>query len=138
VSPFALFLLLDCFFLSYPRRPHKLFFAKKKLYKSKKKEMADVELRFKKAVYLIRNGPPSPNTSNDEKLAFYGLYKQATVGDNNESQPWAVQLEARAKWEAWNSHKGMSQTDAKKAYVKILDDRDPNWENHEVLKGFSG
>ena len=33
------------------------------------------------------------------------------------SQPWAVQLEARAKWDAWAERKGMAQDDAKKAYV---------------------
>jgi acyl-CoA-binding protein len=37
---------------------------------------------------------------------MYGLYKQATVGDNTASQPWAVQLEARAKWDSWTAHKG--------------------------------
>ena len=30
---------------------------------------------------------------------------QATEGDIASSQPWAVQVEARAKWDAWNSHK---------------------------------
>jgi acyl-CoA-binding protein len=39
-------------------------------------------------------------------LQIYGLYKQATVGDNTGAQPWAVQVEARAKWEAWTSQKG--------------------------------
>ena len=35
-----------------------------------------------------------------------GLYKQATVGDNTTSQPWAVQMTERAKWDAWTSFKG--------------------------------
>jgi diazepam-binding inhibitor (GABA receptor modulating acyl-CoA-binding protein) len=44
--------------------------------------------------------------SNEEMLEIYGLYKQATVGDNNTSQPWAVQFEASAKWNSWNGLKG--------------------------------
>lgn len=30
--------------------------------------------------------------SNDEKLSLYGLFKQATEGDNKAGAPWAVQL----------------------------------------------
>lgn len=62
-----------------------------------KEAMSDLEKRFKKAAWLIANGPPKDNASNDEKLKVYGLYKQATAGDNTSSQPWAVQMEARAK-----------------------------------------
>jgi acyl-CoA-binding protein len=61
-----------------------------------------VELRFKKATFLVRNGPPRPDASNEEKLKFYSFYKQATEGDVQGSQPWAVQLEARSKWDAWS------------------------------------
>ena len=47
--------------------------------------------------------------SNEHLLELYALYKQATVGDVNTSQPWAVQMEARAKWDAWNAKKGQGQ-----------------------------
>jgi diazepam-binding inhibitor (GABA receptor modulator, acyl-CoA-binding protein) len=99
--------------------------------------MADIDTQFQKAVYLIRNGPPKEGTSNDEKLAVYSLYKQATEGDVTGSQPWAVQMEARAKWDAWAEHKGMGKDDAKKAYVDLLAKGDPTWESHDVLKGFT-
>jgi acyl-CoA-binding protein len=39
-----------------------------------------VEDRFKRAVYMIRNGPPKEGTSDAEKLKVYSLYKQATEG----------------------------------------------------------
>ena len=42
---------------------------------------------------------------------------QATVGDVEGSQPWAVQMEARAKWDAWNSVKGMPKEEAMKQYA---------------------
>lgn len=56
-----------------------------------------------------------------EKLACYGLFKQVTVGDNVTPQPWAMQLEARAKWDAWNSRKGLSKESAIAAYIAEVD-----------------
>merc|ERR1711976_798499 len=98
-----------------------------------KAKMSDIDTRFKKAVFLIRNGPKR-ESSNDEKLKVYDLFKQATVGDINISKP-LLPGEAKYKWNAWNDNKGMSQEDAKKAYVKILDDgEDKDWENHAALK----
>ncbi len=47
--------------------------------------------------------------TNEAKLNIYSLYKQATKGDVEGSQPWSVQFEARAKWDAWAKHKGMSK-----------------------------
>ena len=56
------------------------------------------------------------------RLEMYGLYKQATLGDNTSSQPWAVQLEASAKWDAWTANKGISKEDAMQKYVdKIVE-----------------
>jgi diazepam-binding inhibitor (GABA receptor modulating acyl-CoA-binding protein) len=53
------------------------------------------------------------------------------------AQPWAVQIEARAKWDAWNALKGMSKEKAMQEYIDYLAKGDPNWEQHEVLKGYS-
>lgn len=53
------------------------------------------------------------------------------------SQPWAVQLEARAKWDAWNSIKGMSKAEAMQHYLELMGD--PNvWENHKELNEYPG
>jgi len=98
--------------------------------------MADIEEKFKKAVYLVRNGPPKADSTNEEKLNVYKYYKQATEGDVTGGQPWAVQLEARAKWDAWNSVKGMSKEDAKKKYVEIVQSGDSDWENNPVLRSY--
>eukprot|EP00999_Lentomonas_sp_LEN2_P001968 NODE_3130_length_451_cov_50.228395_g3080_i0.p1 GENE.NODE_3130_length_451_cov_50.228395_g3080_i0~~NODE_3130_length_451_cov_50.228395_g3080_i0.p1 ORF type:complete len:106 (+),score=35.09 NODE_3130_length_451_cov_50.228395_g3080_i0:76-393(+) len=96
--------------------------------------MADVDATFVKAVWLIRNGPkPEKAASNDEKLQVYSLFKQATQGDVTGSQPWAVQVEARAKWDAWNKLKGMSKDDAKQKYIDLMATGDPNWQQHEAL-----
>jgi diazepam-binding inhibitor (GABA receptor modulating acyl-CoA-binding protein) len=79
-------------------------------------------MSFEKAVEYVRSLPKDGpiQLSNERKLIFYGLFKQATEGDNKGAQPWAVQLEARAKWDAWTSRKGMSADDCKKLYVEEL------------------
>lgn len=64
------------------------------------------------AVKQLKERPP-----NSDLLDLYSLYKQATVGDVNVPQPWAVQVEARAKWDAWNALKGVSREKAMKDYV---------------------
>ena len=99
--------------------------------------MTVLEQRFKKAVWLIRNGPPQKDTSNATKLKFYQYYKQATDGDVKGGQPWAVQVEARAKWDAWNSVKGMSKEDAMHRYIDLLSQDDPDWEQHSALANYS-
>ena len=48
--------------------------------------MSELEARFKKAVWLIRNGPKA-DSSNDTKLLYYGFYKQATEGDVKVNSP---------------------------------------------------
>lgn len=95
--------------------------------------MSDVQ--FNKAVHLVRNGPPM-DTTDDVKLEFYKYFKQANAGDVVGTQPWAVQMEARAKWDAWNSVKGMTSEEAKAKYVEVLTKADPNWESNPALKDF--
>ena len=93
------------------------------------------EQKFNKAVYYIKNGP-SQASSNETKLSYYKFFKQATCGNVSGSQPWKVQLESRAKWDAWNSCKGMSKENAMNGYVNLLTTTTPSWDTHEVMKGF--
>lgn len=59
-----------------------------------------------------------PNLSDDQKKEVYGLFKQATCGDNSADKPGIMSgFEARGKWDAWEAKKGMSSDDAKQAYV---------------------
>lgn len=64
--------------------------------------------------------------SDPTKLCFYGLYKQATEGDINIEIPWVLDRVGRAKWNAWNQWKGLTNEDAMTKYVdayqKILKD----------------
>ena len=49
-----------------------------------------------------------PKLSDDQKKEVYGLFKQGSNGDNTASAPYAIQMEAKAKWQAWEDKKGMS------------------------------
>ncbi len=59
--------------------------------------------------------------SNDDLLALYGLYKQATEGDATGSRPGMLDLKGRAKFDAWAKHKGMASGEAMKQYVAVVD-----------------
>lgn len=73
---------------------------------------------FKKAADAIKKSSEHVKDStisamtNEEKLTLYGLFKQATDGDNKAAAPWAIQLEAKAKWEAYEKNKGKSKAAA--------------------------
>jgi len=80
------------------------------------KESFEAALAFLKSPANSMTGVP-----NERKLNLYKFYKQATEGNVKGSQPWAAQIEARAKWDAWNSAKGLSSEDAMKRYVEELE-----------------
>ena len=59
--------------------------------------MADLDSKFHAAVAVIQGLPPdgSFQPSNEMKLKFYGLYKQAREGVCNEPRPGFWDLIAR-------------------------------------------
>eukprot|EP00757_Euglenozoa_sp_SAG-D1_P003135 gene3135-2137_t len=59
--------------------------------------------------------------NNDQKLKIYSLYKQSTEGDVKGNQPWAVQVQARAKWDAWKTCNGMGKKDAMQEYIDTVE-----------------
>ncbi len=79
-------------------------------------------MAFDAAVAYVRSLPKDGPVQfdNETKLEFYSLFKQATEGDVKGTQPWAVQFEARAKWDAWAARKGQTADECKLAYVKKL------------------
>ena len=50
-------------------------------------------------------------------LELYSLFKQASVGDVNTDRPGMFDFKGRAKWDAWEKKRGMSQADARQAYI---------------------
>lgn len=80
--------------------------------------MADLRAEFEAAVANSKKLTERPD--NATLLKIYGLYKQATAGDNNEAKPGFGDMVARAKWEAWNKMKGTSSDEAMRQYVELI------------------
>jgi len=57
---------------------------------------------------------------NEELLALYALYKQATVGDVSGPKPGMFDLKGKAKYEAWNGKKGLTKDKAMQQYVALV------------------
>ncbi|KAK4052551.1 hypothetical protein OIO90_004320 [Microbotryomycetes sp. JL221] len=90
--------------------------------------------RFDRAVDIVQSLPRSGpiQTNYDDKLLLYRwvwtCLRFATEGDIQTSRPGLLDVLGRAKWDAWNKRKGMSQEEAERMYVHGL---------LKILKGFS-
>jgi diazepam-binding inhibitor (GABA receptor modulating acyl-CoA-binding protein) len=74
--------------------------------------------QFLLAVEAVNQLSTKPN--NDILSKLYGLYKQATLGDNNTSKPSLLDLKGNAKWNSWNNYKGYSKYQAEVDYIKLV------------------
>ena len=81
--------------------------------------MADLKAAFESAVANSKSLPERPD--NTTLLKIYGLYKQATTGDNAEKKPGFGDMVGRAKWDAWNGFKGTSSDDAMQQYIDLIE-----------------
>lgn len=80
--------------------------------------MADLKAQFEDAVANSKSLTERPD--NSTLLKIYGLYKQATAGDNTDKKPGFSDMVARAKWEAWDGCKGLSSDTAMQQYVELI------------------
>ena len=62
-----------------------------------------------------------PHQPNDVLLELYGLFKQSTVGDVSGEKPGMFDFKGAAKYDAWESRRGMTQDEAKQAYIDLVD-----------------
>ncbi|XP_014260899.1 acyl-CoA-binding domain-containing protein 6 [Cimex lectularius] len=90
-------------------------------------EKDDLTLKFNTAADFLPSLVPS--LKPEKLLQFYGLYKQSTVGKCNTTKPNWYALEAKQKWNAWNSLGNMSQEDAMKNYISLMTEIAPDWES---------
>ncbi|OCF43562.1 hypothetical protein I317_02580 [Kwoniella heveanensis CBS 569] len=67
---------------------------------------------------LPKGGPVQ--TSYEEKLWLYSLYKQGTEGDISIPRPGMLDILGKAKWDSWNKQKGIDKAEAKRLYVNAL------------------
>jgi len=81
--------------------------------------MSDLNTLFEAAQAnskLLAERPDNPTL-----LKIYGLFKQATAGDNAEKKPGFGDMVGRAKWDAWNAVKGASKDDAMQQYIDLIE-----------------
>jgi acyl-CoA-binding protein len=81
--------------------------------------MSDLKSLFETAVANSKSLTERPD--NSTLLKIYGLYKQATTGDNADKKPGFSDMVGRAKWEAWDSFKGLSSDAAMQQYVDLIE-----------------
>ena len=81
--------------------------------------MADLKAQFDAAVANSKSLSERPD--NSTLLKIYGLYKQATAGDNTDKKPGFSDMVGRAKWEAWASVKGTAPEAAMRQYVELIE-----------------
>jgi acyl-CoA-binding protein len=81
--------------------------------------MADLKAAFEAAVANSKNLSERPD--NGTLLKIYALYKQATAGDNTEKKPGFADMVGRAKWDAWNGFKGLTNEEAMQQYIDLIE-----------------
>jgi diazepam-binding inhibitor (GABA receptor modulator, acyl-CoA-binding protein) len=81
--------------------------------------MSDLQSQFEAAVANSKNLSERPD--NATLLKIYGLYKQATTGDNTEKKPGFSDMVGRAKWDAWNGFKGTATDAAQQQYIDLIE-----------------
>jgi len=86
-------------------------------------QSGDVRKRFDKAAIDLKEKirMREADVPSDDLVAAYGLYKQATCGDNQGAEPWAYNTKARANWESWAALKGMASSEAMEKYVAVVE-----------------
>ncbi len=84
--------------------------------------MADLKDAFEAAVANSKNLSERPD--NGTLLKIYALYKQATTGDNAEKKPGFADMVGRAKWDAWNGFKGLTNDEAMQQYIDLIESLD--------------
>jgi acyl-CoA-binding protein len=78
----------------------------------------ELEQQFQEAAK--RSKELSKRPSNEELLALYSLYKQATVGDVSGDRPGGFDFKAIAKYDSWAEKKGVAKESAMKEYIDLV------------------
>jgi len=90
--------------------------------------------RFQAAVDIVQKLPKSGalTTSNDQKLNFYSLFKQSTIGNVNTERPGLFSPVERKKWDSWKAVDGMDSSEAKNKYIEALLEMFDNIDENQI------
>lgn len=77
--------------------------------------MADLKADFEQAQQDVQKLSARP--SNDDLLALYAHYKQATTGDVEGKRPGFTDFKGRAKYDAWAKLEGTDADTAMRGYI---------------------
>jgi len=80
---------------------------------------SEAERAFEAAGIAVKTLSKPPG--NEELLALYALYKQATVGDATGERPGIMDVTGRAKFDAWVGRKGMGREEAMAGYAALVE-----------------
>lgn len=75
-------------------------------------------INFEEAKILTQQFTSKP--SNEDLLKLYGLYKQATEGDNHTESPGGFDFKAAAKYNSWRNFKGITKESAEASYISLV------------------
>lgn len=78
----------------------------------------NLEDKFKEAVEAVHELETRP--SNENLLNLYGLFKQASEGDNENDRPGGFDFKAIAKHDSWANLKGKTKEEAMKEYIDLV------------------
>ncbi|MFX0117382.1 MAG: acyl-CoA-binding protein [Candidatus Hodarchaeota archaeon] len=78
-----------------------------------------VKSKFEDALERVKKLPSQPPKT---LLELYGLYKQALEGDIEGKRPGRLDFKARAKYDAWESRKGLSKEEAMNSYAELVNE----------------
>ncbi|MCJ8351871.1 acyl-CoA-binding protein [Moritella sp.] len=87
--------------------------------------MTDLHAKFDATVDQVQNGTAKKKPSQEVKLEFYSLFKQATEGDVATKKPSIFDMVAFAKWTAWNKLRGLSSDQAMEKYIALVEEENP-------------
>ena len=82
--------------------------------------MSDLQSKFEIAQADVKKLQEDPG--NAAKLRLCALFKQASAGDVQGKRPGMMDMVARAKWDAWNEVKGLSNEAAMQAYIDLVEE----------------
>ena len=82
--------------------------------------MTELEENFETAKKRVMELTAKP--SQEKMLELYALNKQATIGDINAEKPKMFDFIASAKYNAWNTKKGITKEEAMHKYIDLVEE----------------